>query len=174
MTDSESPVKVIHLGGGDMDRKLSLADLNSLLEESKVLQERVELLEKSRFPAEESVSLFRKTGIEQNVIEEDRKEASSSIKAFELPESTYTLMITTKVLSISFLAAIVACFLSVYCLTIVLINELDKGDVDNPLGLPAGVNPEVRMAQYLVRLEFLICLFLCALKSFCPFNEKNI
>ena len=152
MVDSESPVKLIHLGGGDIDRKLSWTDFNSLLEESKVLQERVESLEKSNFSAEESVTLFRETGIEQNVIEEDTKEDSSSVDAFELPESTYTLMITTKVFSISFLVAIVACFLSVYCLTIVLINELDKGDVDNPLALPAGVNLEVRMAQYLVRL----------------------
>jgi len=70
-------------------------------------------------------------------------------ESYELPQSTYTLLISEPVLSRAFLMGIVAAVLSIMSLSIVLVSELDNGTADSPLGLPTGVPPEVRMAQYL-------------------------
>ena len=88
---------------------------------------------------------------------------------YELPQSTYTLLITERVLSRPFFAGIVAAGLSVMSLSIVLINEIENGTANNPLGLPAGVETEVRMAQYLgenqggvdiyINISYYVCVF---------------
>ena len=51
-----------------------------------------------------------------------------------------------------------AAALSMMCLAIALKNELDSSSPGNPFGLPAGVQPEVRMAQYLGERIFVICV----------------
>mmetsp|Transcript_22209 Transcript_22209/g.45394 ORF Transcript_22209/g.45394 Transcript_22209/m.45394 type:complete len:708 (+) Transcript_22209:228-2351(+) len=146
-----SPVKLVSLGQGEIDRKLSWSDF-------KALQDRIDMLEKSqssRGGDGEEAPLFRNffgnNGIETNDEKDDETETKSvdDDGTYELPESTYTLMITENICSLSFLAAIVACTIAIFSLVIVLINELDNGDEDNPLGLPAGVTREVRMAQFL-------------------------
>jgi hypothetical protein len=68
---------------------------------------------------------------------------------FELPESTYSLLITENMCSIPFYAGIVASALSIMCLLLTLLDELQNKQPGNPLGVPAGLPPEVRMAQYL-------------------------
>ena len=68
---------------------------------------------------------------------------------FELPESTYSLLITENICSIPFYAGIVASALSIMCLLLTLLDELQNKQPGNPLGVPAGLPPEVRMAQYL-------------------------
>ena len=73
-------------------------------------------------------------------------------ESYELPQSTYTLLISEPVLSRAFLMGIVAAVLSIMSLSIVLVSELDDGTADSPLGLPTGVPPEVRMAQYLGKI----------------------
>jgi len=73
-------------------------------------------------------------------------------ESYELPQSTYTLLISEPVLSRAFLMGIVAAVLSIMSLSIVLVSELDNGTADSPLGLPTGVPPEVRMAQYLGKI----------------------
>ena len=89
---------------------------------------------------------------------------------YELPQSTYTLLITESVLSRPFFAGIVAAGLSVMSLSIVLINEIENGTADNPLGLPAGVETEVRMAQYLGEnlggVDILNVSYVCAFNFF--------
>ena len=99
-----------------------------------------------------------------------------------LPESTYSLLMTEKIMSIPFFTGILSVFLSLFALVLALKNELDNGESGNFLGkqivlyfcicsyinltltssllhhmeiifsfpgLPAGVQSEVRMAQYL-------------------------
>lgn len=68
---------------------------------------------------------------------------------YELPLSTYTFLITERVVSKPFCMGIVALSLSAMSLSIVLINEVNNGTADSPYGLPAGVPTEVRIAQYL-------------------------
>ena len=78
-----------------------------------------------------------------------RRTSIWKFEIYELPQSTYTLLIAEPFISRSFLMGIVAAGLSVMSLVIVLINEIDNGTADSPYGLPAGVTPYVRMAQYL-------------------------
>ncbi len=52
-------------------------------------------------------------------------------------------------MSIPFFTGIISGFLSVTCLALAFKNELDNGSPENPLGLPAGVQTEVRIAQYM-------------------------
>lgn len=71
---------------------------------------------------------------------------------YPLPESTYTLLITEKIVSIGFASGIVAVVLAQTCLVIAFLNEMDEGRPGNLLGLPANVPVEVRVAQYLMLL----------------------
>ena len=98
-----------------------------------------------------------------------RRMSLCKFEKYELPQSTYTLLITERVLSRPFFAGIVAAGLSVMSLSIVLINEIENGTANNPLGLPAGVETEVRMAQYLgenqggvdiyINISYYVCVF---------------
>jgi hypothetical protein len=68
---------------------------------------------------------------------------------FELPESTFTLLITHRCLSIPFFTGLVACGLALTCLILVLIDELSNSTEDNKWSLPAGVTSAVRITQFL-------------------------
>lgn len=70
---------------------------------------------------------------------------------YVLPESTYTLLMTEKLLSIPFFTGIIAVVLCMWSLMLAFVDEKDNGTSSNPLGLPAGVRTPVRMAQYLGR-----------------------
>ncbi len=139
------------------------------VEEIKTLLSRVELLEQAvleqrleptrRSPANdadedtEDVSFMnaRSTNKEDTIIPTAIRDSSSKVvlhDTWELPESTFTLMITHKISSFPFFTALIACALALMCLILVFINELDKGTIDNPFALPAGVTTEVRMAQF--------------------------
>lgn len=94
----------------------------------------------------------RRTSDASQITYSEIKKRRTSIwkfEIYELPQSTYTLLIAEPFISRSFLMGIVAAGLSVMSLVIVLINEIDNGTADSPYGLPAGVTPYVRMAQYL-------------------------
>jgi len=131
----------------------------------KTLLERIESLERSKADTER-VLLERIEALEQQpkgstsenepLIQNEEKpplltDSAISRRAdtWELPESTYTLLIAEKVMSVSFTVGLVASAISLMSLIIVLVNELDNGTDDNPFGLPAGVSPQVRMAQFL-------------------------
>lgn len=144
-------------------------------EELKMLLSRVELLEKAvcrhqdeaveqhqrtsrptAFDADEEMEdvSFMNASVTNNVdtflptaINDDRLK-SSLHDAYELPESTFTLLITHNIFSVPFFTGLIASALALMCLVLVFINELDKGTIDNPFSLPAGVTTEVRMAQF--------------------------
>jgi len=65
-----------------------------------------------------------------------------------LPESTHTLLITEKIISIPFLFSLGIACLSATCLLLVLLNELNKGQSGNFLDVPGGVGGSVRGAQF--------------------------
>lgn len=62
----------------------------------------------------------------------DTRSRSGLYDIFELPESTFTLLITHNFLSIPFFTGLLACALALFCLILVLIDEEDKGTDDNP------------------------------------------
>lgn len=68
---------------------------------------------------------------------------------FELPEDTYTLLMTAPVWSLPFWAGFVAPTLSTACLVLAFKNELDNVTKGNPFGVPAGIRTSVQVAQYL-------------------------
>jgi hypothetical protein len=98
-------------------------------------------------------------GIDDHKENESRPRRKSSIarrKAkpwkymkYPLPESTYTFLITEKIVSLPYLVGIVTTAGSLMCLGITLKNELDNATSGNPYGLPPGVPNEVRIAQFL-------------------------
>uniref|UniRef100_A0A7R9ZJ37 Uncharacterized protein n=1 Tax=Pseudictyota dubia TaxID=2749911 RepID=A0A7R9ZJ37_9STRA len=78
-----------------------------------------------------------------------RRRSAWKFEAHELPESTYTWLITENIASRPFVVGLVAMGLSVTSLALVLINQLGNRSDMSPYGLPAGVNVEVRIAQYI-------------------------
>eukprot|EP00804_Cyclotella_cryptica_P006488 CCRYP_012786-RC/>CCRYP_012786-RC protein AED:0.10 eAED:0.10 QI:1112/0.72/0.91/1/0.81/0.83/12/549/753 len=150
---------------------------NAGAEEMKKLLSRVELLEKTvlfqrmedpeqhkqerrptEYDADEGIegTLFcdpnaRSTSNEDAILPvdvDDRRAKYDLYDTFELPDSTFTLLITHHFLSIPFFTGMIACALALMCLILVFINELEKGTIDNPFALPAGVTTEVRVAQF--------------------------
>lgn len=84
---------------------------------------------------------------------DEKKELSAAADEeqdfFELPQSTFTFMITHEVFSIPFFTALLSCALALVLLILAFINEYDNGTDDNRFGLPAGVTRPVRIAQFL-------------------------
>jgi hypothetical protein len=78
-----------------------------------------------------------------------RKEKPWKYRKFPLPESTYTLLITENILSVSALVGVITVAISLTALAITLKYELDKAENGNPYGMPPGVVTEVRIAQFL-------------------------
>jgi len=78
-----------------------------------------------------------------------KKECPWKYKKFPFPESTYTLLITERVLSMPFVVGMITVAGSLMCLSITLMNELDNREDGNKYGLPAGVPKAVRIAQFL-------------------------
>ena len=87
--------------------------------------------------------------MERGVVTTADTESAYTTDKFELPESTYTLLISEDIVSMPFIAGIIAWCMSLLCLVLVLLDELGNAEPWNPLGVPAGLQPEVRMAQYL-------------------------
>ena len=165
----------------DTNRQISWTDVNTRL---LAMQERIDVLEGAgKATAEEGVSLL---GSSSNNKEEDgdalgetvyyepgerhitESKVENMYDEYELPESTYSLLMTEKVLSIPFGVGIVASFLSLFALILALKNELDNGEEGNILGLPAGVPSEVRMAQYLgLIIGVLVSRFRSSINNIC-------
>ena len=165
MSDSTSseemkgPVRLTSIAHGDMGMENvsppTLSDMRALMERSaateRSLVRRIESIEEREQgqggapePDQARVATSRRR------ISIIRASTSTwRYEEFELPQSTYTLFITENVLSLSFFAGIIATALSVSSLSIVLINELNNKTPNSPFGMPAGVNWEVRTAQYL-------------------------
>lgn len=79
----------------------------------------------------------------------EKNDSPNAVDVFELPESTYSLIIAADICSIPFNSALLALGLALTCLVLTLLNELENKEPGNPWGVPAGLAPEVRFAQYL-------------------------
>ena len=87
---------------------------------------------------------------------DDQKEASYEEKKelfkqdpILLPQSTHSLLFTSKVSSLSFWFALGICGLSFACLWLTFYDNLTSGSAANPFNIPANVDECVRIAQYL-------------------------
>ena len=67
----------------------------------------------------------------------------------KLPQSTHSLLFTENIFSMPFAFALFVFFVSIACLGLALLDNLNGGSPGNPLNIPANVPPEVRAAQYL-------------------------
>jgi len=160
--EMDGPVRMVSIARGNMEniqmtrRQLSWSDFNDLMEQQKAMQERIKTLEQQPIGSEEAkVGLLGEENgnVGDSPPDEEVPLNESQIEArydkYELPESTYTLLMTENLISIPFATGIIAAAISMMCLVLALKNELDNETPGNPLGLPAGVRTEVRMAQYL-------------------------
>lgn len=140
---------------------------NSSNEETRALLRRIKTLERS---VQITGSVLAKSGISLDDMlegegEEDAKDSNNmrnlfgrwtdkrysvwKFENYDLPESTFTLLITEPVLSPGFLIGVVAVGICVLSLTLVLISEWDNTSPENRFGVPAGVSKEVQVVQYL-------------------------
>ncbi|EJK53216.1 hypothetical protein THAOC_27398 [Thalassiosira oceanica] len=140
---------------------------NSSNEETRALLRRIKTLERS---VQITGSVLAKSGISLDDMlegegDEDAKDSNNmrnlfgrwtdkrysvwKFENYDLPESTFTLLITEPVLSPGFLIGVVAVGICVLSLTLVLISEWDNTSPENRFGVPAGVSKEVQVVQYL-------------------------
>jgi len=171
MSTSDSPVRLVSsIGHGDIQddnnesntTTPSWAEFNALAQQTRAMQERIDTIEKQQQqqPAsivDEGVGLLgsdddNKSPHQQRTLGVASHLTESTVEAmydeYELPESSYSLLMTEKILSVPFFTGIFSAFLSMFALILALKNELDNGERGNFLGLPAGVPEEVRLAQY--------------------------
>lgn len=75
------------------------------------------------------------TGRLTNTKKSARRLTASEVEAlfdnYELPSDTYSLLLTSDIISIPFFTGIVGCFLSLFALTLAFKNEWDNGSVGN-------------------------------------------
>ena len=135
----------------------SLTDFNALVKQTQDMQERMNALEKvgllqthdddekddpfmatMRNSLKEDVENANKSYTRRRTLGQEGERTESAVEAkydeYELPESTYSLLMTEKILSIPFFTGIVSVFLSLFALVLALKNELDKGEPGNFLG----------------------------------------
>ena len=156
----------------------SLEEYQSLLQQANALTQRLRDIEGqfkndaaepkgSTDDAKSELANGQKTNIEDRVallegqltrLQFDDDDEKSNHQSQELPEvpeltqlptSTYSLLITEPVFSKGCAFGIVTALLSMTCLVMTLIYSFDQGDDKNPWGLPVGVVPIVRGAQFL-------------------------
>jgi hypothetical protein len=87
--------------------------------------------------------------IEQRLDEHDDEKIALDERKYGLPESTFTFLITHGPLSVPFAFAVFSMFLSISCLSLTLASSIQQGSEGNRLGIPAGVEAPVRVAQFL-------------------------
>jgi hypothetical protein len=131
----------------------------------------------SMFPSNERGRRMRSRVSSQNLAKVvvnssplDESEMSRKENMFELPESTFTMLMTEEINSVGFAAGIIAAAISLTCLVLAFKNEMDDATSGNPLGLPWDVQIEVRVAQYLGRFHHLCrkslsAIYLLAMKA---------
>ena len=162
--DPESPVRLVASiargmidepqdGGGHL--QVSINDFNSLVQQTKAMQDRIDTLEqqqqsRSMFEDEEYIGLINNDGLNNpnqataddsddgGDFERDssKRLSESQVEAiydeYEMPESAYTLLITEDVISTPFFVGIVAATMSLMCLALAFTNELDNQTPGNP------------------------------------------
>jgi len=92
--------------------------------------------------------------IERRLEAYDEEKSVFDERKYLLPESTFSLLITHPPNSVPFMFAAFSMALSISCLTLTLLSSIQNGSRGNWLGIPGGVDPEVRAAQFLGKLVF--------------------
>ncbi|KAL7551942.1 hypothetical protein ACHAWF_015151 [Thalassiosira exigua] len=175
--DPTPAVVMTSIGRGDMDmvmvepdppRRPSWSDVRALMD-------RVEALESERrrrrrpeaaADAEEGAALIERTAradasdsADEDAKEEEdapspsrRRLTESQIEVlhdnYAFPESTYTFLTTEGVASAPSAVAILTSAFCMLCLVLAFKNEQDNAEEGNPLGIVAGVQLPVKVAQY--------------------------
>lgn len=122
----------------EMDPPASYANNNGVLVSS------VEQVRRRQFsPRSERVT------INEDVEKADNEDDDDDANKFELPESTFTMIITENIFSAGFCMAIFAQLLSLVCLFLAFKSQKGVGEVGNPLGLGPDVSREVDVTRYI-------------------------
>ena len=154
--------------------QLSWSDFNALMQQTNAMQERIVTLEhqqqqpRGADDEEKSVLLGKgkASGGKVDSPDKGRPTLDETMRGtrhetltesdvelmhdtYELPESAYTFLTSEDVFSIPFFAGLASAAISLWALSLALMNELDNGTFKNPLGVPPGNRKEVRMAQFL-------------------------
>jgi len=87
--------------------------------------------------------------IERRLEAYDEEKSVCDERKYLLPESTFSFLITHPPNSFPFIFAAFSMALSTSCLSLTLASSIQNGSKWNWLGIPAGVGPEVRAAQFL-------------------------
>jgi len=82
----------------------------------------------------------------------DNEDDDDDANKFELPESTFTMIITESIFSAGFCMAIFAQLLSLVCLFLAFKSQKGEGEGRNPLGLGPDVSREVDVTRYIAIL----------------------
>ena len=125
----------------DMDPPASYANNNGVLVSS-VAQVRC----RQFYPRSEGVKNS------EDIERADNKDDDDNANKFELPESTFTMIITESIFSAGFCMAIFAQLLSLICLFLAFNSQKGEGEVGNPLGLGPDVSREVDVTIYIAIL----------------------
>lgn len=125
----------------EMDPPASYANNNGVLVSS------VEQAQ-SQFSAARS----ERVKINEDVESVDNEDDDDDKNKFELPESTFNMIITENIFSAGFLMAIFALLLSLICLFLAFNSQKGEGEAGNPLGLGPDVSREVNVTRYIAIL----------------------
>lgn len=87
--------------------------------------------------------------IERRLDDYEEKKETFDENKYALPESTFSLLVTHHPLSVPFAFGVFSMVLSISCLSLTLASAISKGVNGNALGIPAGVDGTVRVAQFL-------------------------
>jgi len=74
------------------------------------------------------------------------------IDNYELPQSTYTFLITERIMSFGFVTGILTTILCMTTLGLALADQVKNGDPDNWFGIAPQVSPVVHVARYVAIL----------------------
>ena len=91
----------------------------------------------------------RSERVKNNEDREDNEDDDDDANKFELPESTFTMIITESIFSAGFCMAIFAQLLSLVCLFLAFKSQKGEGEGRNPLGLGPDVSREVDVTRYI-------------------------
>lgn len=90
--------------------------------------------------------------LSNNSNNEDNNEDGDYIDNYELPESTYTFLITERIMSFGFVTGILTAILCMTTLSLALADQVKNGDPDNWFGIAPQVSPVVHVARYMAIL----------------------
>ena len=168
---------IIECAQSQRRRQLSWSDFQAM-------QERISALEQRNRDEEEKIGLLGRevlttddddkdkkvldvTGRVTNTRRSARRLTASEVEAlfdnYELPSDTYSLLLTSDIISIPFFTGIVGCFLSLFALALAFKNEWDNGSAGN-VSLFVGTLLFTKLCMYQL---ILVAYFFIAVRIAC-------